>query len=48
MPNFIKLPPFTEDGDVEVVVETPAAAALSSPTTRNWKHLHLRSLSLPD
>ena len=23
MPNFIKLPPFTEDGDVHVVVETP-------------------------
>ena len=23
MPNFINLPPFTEDGDVHVVVETP-------------------------
>ena len=23
MPNFINLPPFTEDGDVNVVVETP-------------------------
>ena len=23
MPNFINLPPFTEDGDVYVVVETP-------------------------
>ena len=23
MPNFINLPPFTEDGDVQVVVETP-------------------------
>jgi hypothetical protein len=22
MPNFINLPPFTEDGDVHVVVET--------------------------
>jgi inorganic pyrophosphatase len=23
MPNFINLPPFTDDGDVRVVVETP-------------------------
>ena len=23
MPNFFNLPPFTEDGDVHVVVETP-------------------------
>jgi inorganic pyrophosphatase len=23
LPNFINLPPFTEDGDVHVVVETP-------------------------
>ena len=23
MPNLINLPPFTEDGDVNVVVETP-------------------------
>ena len=23
MPNFMDLPPFTEDGDVNVVVETP-------------------------
>jgi hypothetical protein len=23
MPNFVNLPPFTEDGDVHVVVETP-------------------------
>src|SRR5580658_2894656 len=23
MPNFINLPPFTEDGDIHVVVETP-------------------------
>ncbi len=23
MPNFLKLPPFTEDGDIHVVVETP-------------------------
>jgi inorganic pyrophosphatase len=23
MPNFLKLPPFTEDGDVRVVIETP-------------------------
>src|ERR1700753_1282795 len=23
MPNFLNLPPFTEDGDVHVVVETP-------------------------
>jgi hypothetical protein len=23
VPNFINLPPFTEDGDVHVVVETP-------------------------
>jgi inorganic pyrophosphatase len=23
MPNFVNLPPFTEDGDVQVVVETP-------------------------
>jgi inorganic pyrophosphatase len=23
MPNFLNLPPFTEDGDVRVVVETP-------------------------
>ena len=23
MPNFINLPPLTEDGDVHVVVETP-------------------------
>lgn len=23
MPNFINLPPFTEDGDTHVVVETP-------------------------
>jgi inorganic pyrophosphatase len=23
MPNFINLPPLTEDGDVQVVVETP-------------------------
>jgi inorganic pyrophosphatase len=26
MPNFINLPPFTKDGDVHVVVETPAGA----------------------
>ena len=26
MPNFLNLPPFTEDGDVQVVVETPGGS----------------------
>ena len=37
MPNFITLPPFTEDGDVHVVVETPAGAEPNLNTTRNSK-----------
>jgi inorganic pyrophosphatase len=32
MPNFFNLPPFTEDGDVHVVVETPRGSrALTYP-----------------
>jgi hypothetical protein len=45
MPNFINLPSFTEDGDVHVFAETPAAAGGSSRMTRNWKHLFYRNLS---
>jgi len=47
MPNFFNLPPFTEDGDVHVVVETPAAAAPNSPTPRSLKASLLTGLTYP-
>jgi inorganic pyrophosphatase len=31
MPNLINLPPFTEDGDVYVVVETPRGSRAKTP-----------------
>jgi hypothetical protein len=48
MPNFLNLPPFTENGDAHVVVETPEGAEPNSHTTRNWKHSSSRNRSSPD
>ena len=48
MPNFMNLPPFTEDGDVQVVVETPRGSRVKFAYDPKLETFDLRSLSLPD
>ena len=40
MPNFINLPPFTEDGDVHVVVEIPPRKQSQICERRETRDLH--------
>ena len=49
MPNFINLPPFTEDGDVHVVVETPRGSRAKFEYDPKLEVFHfLKNRSSPD